>query len=383
MDPLERRWDFDWLRSLAILLLIPLHTARVFDPYVDNYVIDKQTSPVMREIFIDILVPWLMPLLFFLAGSAAYLSIARRGLGGFVKERVWRLLVPFIFGVLVVIPPMAYLGWLTHGGERISYLAYLGRYFGNFTGDLSGYTGLITPGHLWFVIYLFAMSLVFLPLLRLRRNKESQAAHRFAQFVNLPGGLFLLAVPPALLLLVPFPLGRSYNILYFAAFFLFGFLLSDDDELERALDRHRYPALALGILSMVVYRLLANLGPGWEQWSLGGVGFIFLDAFNTWFWLVALVAFGRRLLSFPNRWLRYFSKASYPFFIIHQTVIVAIGYFVVRWNMGPWPKFFIIAALSLAACLGMYDLLIKRTIVTRFLFGVKGWAPRSRVPRSL
>ena len=87
--------------------------------------------------------------------------------------------------------------------------------------------------------------------------------------------------------------------------------------------------------------------------------------------MIAFVAFGRRLLDFSNRFLRYFSKASYPFYIIHQTVIIAIGYYVVRLNIGVWPKFFIIAVCALAVTLALYHLVIKRTAVTRLLFGLR------------
>jgi uncharacterized membrane protein len=90
----ERRYDMDWLRSLVILSLILFHTARIFDPFEANYVTNGQTSRMMFEIFIGVWAPWTMPLLFFLAGSAAWLALERRTPRQYLGERVNRLLVP-------------------------------------------------------------------------------------------------------------------------------------------------------------------------------------------------------------------------------------------------------------------------------------------------
>ena len=366
----ERHHDMDWLRSLVILLLIPFHTARIFDPFEANYVSNGHTSRVMFEIFIGLTAPWMMPLLFFLAGSAAWLALQRRTPNQYLGERVRRLLVPLVFGVLVVVPPQAYLGWITHGGAPISYLGYLGNYFGHPQGDLSGYTGYFTPAHLWFILYLLAISVVLLPLLLfIRSRREGRAASGFARLMARPGAVLLLAVPITLTLAAPSPGGK--NMLYFAVLFFLGYLFVADERLQKVLDRNRYWALGLGIAAMVGCRFIFSLHADWSTFSLPSILYGLLQSFNTWLWLIAFVAFGRRLLDFSNRFLRYFSKASYPFYIIHQTVIIAIGYYVVRLNIGVWPKFFIIVVCALAVTLALYHLVIKRTAVTRLLFGLR------------
>jgi glucan biosynthesis protein C len=93
--------------------------------------------------------------------------------------------------------------------------------------------------------------------------------------------------------------------------------------------------------------------------------------FNMWFWIVALLGYGQKYLSFSNRLLRYASEAAYPFYILHQTIIILVGYYVVQWNIGVWPKFLIIGVAALIGTLLVYDLAVRRTNLTRFLFGMK------------
>ncbi len=69
--------------------------------------------------------------------------------------------------------------------------------------------------------------------------------------------------------------------------------------------------------------------------------------------------------------MRYASEAQLPIYVLHQTIIVAIGFFVVTWGLD-WPlKYLVIALATLVATLGLYDVLVRRTQLTRFLFGMK------------
>lgn len=91
----ERRCDIDWLRILAVLLLIPFHTARIFDPFDPFYVKNAERSTALGYGAIKVLHPWHMPLLFLLAGAATWFAIGFRSGGQYVRERFTRLLVLF------------------------------------------------------------------------------------------------------------------------------------------------------------------------------------------------------------------------------------------------------------------------------------------------
>ena len=143
---LERRYDIDWLRIAAVLLLIPFHTARVFNWEEDFYVKNDPTSGVAQR-FIDFVGPWHMSLLFLLAGTATWLAFRYRSAGQYAGERFKRLLVPFIFGLVVIVPPQTWLAYRWHGKGDPSYWSYYPDFWTTTTdGGVDGYQGGWTPG---------------------------------------------------------------------------------------------------------------------------------------------------------------------------------------------------------------------------------------------
>jgi fucose 4-O-acetylase-like acetyltransferase len=115
-----RRYDIDWLRIAAVLLLIPFHTARVFNVGEEFYSKNPQLSTALQR-FIYFVYPWHMSLLFFLAGAASWFALGFRGSGRYANERLKRLMVPFFFGLVIIVPPQAYCGMLTNTtAERTS-----------------------------------------------------------------------------------------------------------------------------------------------------------------------------------------------------------------------------------------------------------------------
>jgi glucan biosynthesis protein C len=162
------------------------------------------------------------------------------------------------------------------------------------------------------------------------------------------------------------------NPLYFITYFVLGFVLVADARFEKAIDRHKAVALVLG---PVLYLLVAYLNTtGWPRgipsW-LGAVIDIYVRGFAPWFFLIAILGYGRKFLKSSNSFLRYTGEASYPLYILHQTVIVVIGFYVVQWNTSILPKYVTILVAAVVVSTIIYDLLIKRTNVTRFLFGMR------------
>lgn len=374
---LSRRYDIDWLRVIAVLLLIPFHTARIFDIWEPFYAKSAAASPALSFGVIAFLGQWHMPLLFLLAGASTWFALGFRSGGQYVRERVTRLFVPFLFGLLVVVPPQAYYALLTLGRPPASLADFLAAYFVIDFGDLSGYFGRFTPGHLWFILFLFVFSLAGLPLFRFLQTPAGQRwIGRLAAFAAQPAIIFLLAVPLALAELLP-DLGGKNPFWYFTLFVL-GYLLVADERFQQSIDRQRGAALALGVLTMIVLFSLAAAGVRFEPFSLADGGLHILEHFNTWFWLMALLGYGRRWLSHSNGLLRYATEASYPFYILHQTVIVAIGYAVIQRPASIALQFGLICLGSLAVTVAGYEI-VKRFRLTRWLFGLKP-LPRRAAP---
>jgi glucan biosynthesis protein C len=157
----------------------------------------------------------------------------------------------------------------------------------------------------------------------------------------------------------------SYLIVFVA-----GFLIAFDSKYREAMERSRFLALALGSLTtslMFFFPIdLAPLGH-FAEYSVT----VFARSFNSWFWLVALLGFGSRYLNFNNEILKYAREAVLPFYILHQTIIVVIGFYIADWQTSVMLKYLTLSTLSFTVIIAVYDLLIKRVNVLRFLFGMK------------
>jgi hypothetical protein len=110
------------------------------------------------------------------------------------------------------------------------------------------------------------------------------------------------------------------------------------------------------------------------EWSLPGNNLLYLmiRAVNSWSWLLTFVGFAGVHLNFSNRFLNYASESVLPFYILHQTVIVVIGYFIRDWRWSVFPKYLFLAVVSFAAIMGMCEFAIKRIGILGYLFGMKG-----------
>ena len=376
----ERRYDVDWLRVLAVLLLFPYHTARIFDTFDNWYVKNDQLSQALTYL-IAYANPWHMPLLFLLAGAATYFALRKRSGGQYALERFKRLLIPFIFGVLVLVPPQSYLGLRNHSNYSGSFLGWYPSFFQGNAADLDGYfLGGFTLAHLWFIFYLFVFALVALPLFLFLRSASGQKVVGWlAAFGSWPGTILLLAVPIYLAKrLVDF----HPNPLFYLLFFVCGYLLFADARFGEAIDRHKALALVLGpVLFLVAAYFEITSWPGNPPSWFVPILIAYLIGLAPWLFIIAILGYGRRFLSFSNGFLRYTGRASYPYYILHQTVIVVIGFFVVQWAASVAVKYVLILVAAVVVTAALYELLAKRFNVTRFLFGMRPKKKPAEEPR--
>ena len=377
----RHRYDIDALRVGAVLVGLLYHSFRPFDSE-DWHIKNGQVSEWF-DLFGLLLTQWRMPLLFLLAGVGTYFALGFRGGGQYAGERVRRLLIPLIVGMLVIVPPQIYV-------ERISSWAANRTSPMNFTGSyLDFYPLVFTTGaypdgnlswhHLWFLAYLFIFSLVALPLfLALRRPAGRRVLDRLASALTGRGGIFLLALPLIAVEVILRPrfgdskalIGDWANLAHYFIVFAYGYLLVADDRFGRALERHR--RLALGLAVVTTLARIAWLATG-AEFAPSSPDFALLRALRTgteWLCLVAALGYGRRYLNRPLPLLRWAAEISYPFYIWHQTVIVVIAYSVVQWDAGAAPKFLVLSITSLLVTTALCEL-VRRLTPLRPLFGLK------------
>jgi len=295
-----------------------------------------------------------------------------------LKERVLRLLVPLIFGMLIVVPPQVYYQRVFDGDFSGSFLAWYPNTFHGIYSLTNPATGNSSWHHLWFLAYLFVFSLILLPLFwYFRKETRRPLISRVTGFLTRPGAIFLPAIP---LIVVNIALRPIFgwgnlnliwdwaNFLFYITIFFYGFWLVLDGRMIQVVRRNRLTAEIVAVIfSLAVYAIYLssiNILP------LPDAIWLAFYAIACWCWLMAIIGIGSRLLNFTNRVLAYASEAVLPVYIVHQTLIVTIGFYVIKWNTGVALKYFFIAIATLVSCLAIYEV-IRRTSVTRFLFGLK------------
>lgn len=363
-----RRYDIDWLRNFGILLLFPFHAARIFDYWEPNYVKNMDLSWGLSW-FISIAGYWFMPLLFWVAGTASFYALETRTGTQYVKERMSRLFIPLVFGVLIIVPPQGYLAKLSQSGDHLTYWQFLPRFFCDFS-DLSGYFGTFTPAHLWFILYLLVISLGGLPLfLWLRKKPGRKAVARWAGILSNPWVYVLVFVPLTLTEALPAPGGK--NLFFYFFLFVAGYITSTDERFTLLICRIRFKVLLFLIPYTPVWFVISHKYASEPDWSPASILIAFMRDLALWLTLAVVLGYGKKFLNFRHKWLPYLNRAAFPVYIVHQTVLLIIGFFVVSTNLGVLPKFILITVLALIVSLGLYEFVIRRTFLTRWLFGVK------------
>jgi hypothetical protein len=329
-----------------------------------------------------------MPFFFLMAGATSWFSLRHRTAGRYLRERVTRLLIPFLVGSFFLTPFQAYFE-LTHKGWWVadSLLSFL------FSPDARGFFfTMVHPlranptifgalgYHLWFVGYLFAYSILGLPIfLWLKRETGSRLTASVRWLLARRGGSVIFFVLPltARLILQPyFPSEHHWaDFSYMLLFFISGFVLISQADFSRALRRDWPLHLILGIASTLFFFSSAAGVPLFEWLGSPGTLAFYLSwaivGVNSWCWTMFIFYIGIRYLDMTNTWLQYGRQASYPFFFIHQPVIIFIAFFVVQWQIPLLAKIFIVVFGSFALSLAAYELLIRRIRPVRALFGMK------------
>ena len=380
----ERRYDIDWLRVIAIMAIFLLHATHFFDEGTDWHVQNKDQS-VAVLVFRGLINMWGMELFFLLSGAASRFSLKSRTGEQYLLERVKRILIPLYgVGAFIVLVPSAYFAAVTKGGFTGTFWESVRLYVvGVFTtppGFTSPFFFNIFYGHLWFLQFLFIISVVLLPLLLYLRSERSQRlVHWLAGVCQGPGGIFLLLIPLAgvrILFKHIFMGDKTWaDLIYYSVFFLIGYVMASDRRFTEGFKRHGWLCLALGLLAYgAMGYMVLGLGynyPGGEAFSLKYVIFNIVMSLGNLCWVTFMLSLGAKYLNFESRAITYGNEAVLPFYILHETVLLSVGWFVIPWSLGILPKFIIISVASLIVISGLYIGPIRNLNWVRFLFGMR------------
>jgi peptidoglycan/LPS O-acetylase OafA/YrhL len=373
----QRLHYIDWLRVLAMLSIFFFHADRFFD-YYDWHVKNGEHN-IISSIHIDFFAQWMMPLFFILSGAAVFYSLKFRTGTVFLRERVKRILIPLaIVGYFVTSPPQMYFERLTHNRFEGSFWDFIPAYFQGV--DMVGGNFPWHGFHLWYLLYLFIFSVILLPLFKPGKNQRPSILSSLSTWIETPCRLLLLAVPLIITNIfidyngLGFMRGTGgWDLFSYLFIFLYGYLFFSNETILETIKRIRSISLILAII-LSLTGLVIEFGIKPEISENTPILYLivtFIRCFRVLLWITAIIGFGEKYLNFNHRFLGYAGEAVLPFYILHQFVLLLIGYWVVQWQVNALVKYIVIASLSFVTIMGLYDIIIKRFRVTRFLFGMK------------
>ncbi|UZD23286.1 acyltransferase family protein [Algoriphagus halophytocola] len=349
----HRRYDIDWLRVIAIGLLLIYHIAIVFQPWA-MFLGFIKSNELMEDLWkpMTILNVWRIPFLFFVSGMGVYFAIQRRNWKQLMKERGRRILIPFLFGMLAIVP-LHFLVFQHYYGLPIGYYPH--------------------PAHLWFLGNIFIYVTVLLPVF-FYLKRAGRVQHYLSQFMSNPIGPLSLSVLFALETIVVQPQVFELYAMTWHGFFLgllaffCGFLcVYSGKSFWKTVMEWKWFYLALAMAFYLVR---------WKVLNLQSPSYLLAIESNCW--ILAIFGMGYQYLNQPSKVLNYLSEAAYPIYIIHMVVLYAGGLFILPLEIPVFLKFILIVAFTGIGCLGIYELLIRRNSLLRPFFGLKV-APKAKI----
>jgi len=384
-----RLYYLDWLRVLAFSLLVIVNCSEVFAGsgwWIANSETNSTIGYVLRFFH-----QWRMPLLFIISGVAVAIMLDRRTVMQFIDDRLTRILVPLISGMIVVVPPMIFFIWRGEGNYISVQEFYLNllelEWFpkGNFHWL-----------HLWYLAFIFIFSIVIIPVMIFLQTSKARVFLNNMVVILSKSSVLL---PIILVFHLPYYISRNFlpssdltDLIYYFPYFIFGALFFVQPMIRRAIQQNRTVTLTGGIMASALLYCTVWI----QDESLNSIfGTAFMEmlqgplrepvkSINQWFWVLTVAGFAIHYLNFGNKFLSYANRVVYPFYILHQTIIIIITYHLIPVEASIPTKFIIILVGTVLTVLVTYELVLKRFTVTKMMFGIKNDVKIiDRFPRSV
>jgi glucan biosynthesis protein C len=368
-NQMSRQYYIDWLRILLISSVFLFHTGMIFVKWNWHVKNDVLYGGLLAYL-LSFLHSWRMPLLFLISGAGTYYALRALTPSGYVAERTKRLLVPLAAGIFILVPVQVYIEKIGSYNSLISYYPHM------FEGVYP--SGNFSWHHLWFIAYLYVIALIISPFLNfLRSARFSRVAGRMTRILIRPLGMNLILIP----LLLSQIILRNYfetetnalfndwaSITFYLIFFLAGFIFIARQEVADALAGYRKIYLAETVLFTLIMYMVPGL-TGSER--TGEIIYDVSEVIISWTCSVAAIGYARRYLNFDSSFRKNANEAIYPFYLLHQPLIVVTGYLITGLDINDLLKALLIMGFSFVLFILSYRFLIRPYSIFRVIFGMK------------
>lgn len=410
-----RRYDIDWLRVILFGLLIPFHVA--IGVYWSTYGTD--INPNIQEInetdelifieesndytaesisFTSMILHWMhqwrLAALFMISGMGTAFAFKSRTWKIFLRERCQRLLIPMFFGAWT----MGFIGSVILGNESSEPISLtksfiLGIFWRSLVFWIPVFGKLIALGHLWFLWNLFQYSLLMTPIFHyVRKYPDGELVRIFRSFFTMPLNFGILFILPFTLTITEilfkpwFPgyIGVGYEWFWFFVFFTFGYIcIIAKEQYFGFIETKRVLITAITLLLTIAFIWIRTqqhesgipyIDGGWLENNIFHNGMTifacFIHSFHAWFWCLSIFSWGSKFLNKPSKNLAYLNQGVYPFYIAHMPLTFAGLRVSSDLGIKNYSAVLISTIIVIITCWIFFEL-VKRTKISRFLFGIK------------
>ena len=408
-----RRYDIDWLRVILFGLLIPFHVAigvywstygAEINPNIDD-ISDQEIGAVFVEenndyttesvSFTSMILHWMhqwrLAALFMISGMGTAFAFKSRTWKLFLKERCQRLLIPMFFGAWT----MGFIGSVIldpQSSDPVGNFLW-GIIWRSLVFWIPIFGKLIALGHLWFLWNLFQYSLIMTPIFHYSSKYPDGDLVRFLQsFFSIPMGLGILLILPLILSIseiifkpwFPGYIGVGYEWFWFFVFFAFGYIcIIAKEQYYDFLEKQRIVITVITLFSTIAFiwlRLqqhdsgIPYVDGGWLENNIFHNEMTILacliHSFHSWFWCLTIFSWGSKFLNKSSRHLSYLNQGVYPFYIVHMPLTYAGLRLSTYLGLKNYPAVILSTLFVIITCWIFFEL-VRRSRVTRFLFGIK------------
>lgn len=347
MTATNRRYDIDWLRVITIGLLLIYHIAIVFQPWgvLIGFI---QSDKSLESIWVPMTMIniWRIPLLFFVSGMGVCFAIRKRSWKQLILERTRRILLPFLFGILFIVP-IHIIIWQYYYRQDITYLP--------------------AEGHLWFLKNIFLYVILLSPVFFYFINNENKPIVIWIKgLFKKPLGFLLIVIFFALESIFINPEIYELYAMTWHGFalglisFLFGFIfiLSSDTFWPTVL-KWRWYFLTLALcFYMIRYFAFDLKTPNYAMST------------ESTMWIFAVFGFAYKYLNYPSKALHYLSQGAYPIYIVHMIFLYLGSALILPLDITVYFKFILLVVFTFTGSFACYEI-IRRISFLRPLFGLK------------
>ncbi len=367
----ERQYYIDWLRIFLIISVFFFHIGMVFnswDWHVKNDVTFEYKSTLWY--IMVYLGRWRMPLLILISGAGTSFALGKRTSGQYLKERFKRLFIPLTVGIFTLVPIQVY---MERTGQYDSLLSYYPHMFEGIYPE-----GNFSWHHLWFIAYLFFIALLISPFLNFFRS------HRFDLFIGrlsnftkkrLGANIFLIPLILSQALLRPYFPENTHALIndwaylaYYILFFLSGFIILSNKKMVESIRTQKNLFMIESIIFTIIMFTLPYMV---ESETLGNAIWGISEIIMAWTCALTAIGYAKQYLNFNNRLRKLANEAIYPFYLLHQPIIVVVAYYMVQWEITILWKAVFITITSFIFTVSIYWFIVRPINMLRFVFGMK------------